>query len=246
MSKFKLGAPPGNRMKTTSADGASPALSRDVIIAAALDQIDRNGLEAFSVRKLAKKLKVYPAALTWHVPGRNDLLAQVVAFVLADIQPTAFPISWQSYLRQVLVQFREAIRRHPNVAPLIGSQLLSNLGINFDFVERCLAALAHAGFSGPRLVGAYNAVIAALAGFALQEFAPLPTDKRKAWQKEMSDLLRTVQPSKFPILAANLEAMENKAFILRWKSGAEAPMDEGFEFFVDMVIAGLEKLASMP
>jgi TetR/AcrR family transcriptional regulator, tetracycline repressor protein len=219
------------------------ALSRDVVVAAALEEIDRHGLNGFSLRNVAKKLGVYPTAIAWHVTSRNVLLADVVALALADILPTGFPKSWQSFLRELFQRFREAIRRHPNVAPLIGTQLIANPAQDLAFVETLLATLEHAGFRGLKMVAAYNTVMAALVGFTTQEFAPLPPDDVKAWQRQVREHLQNAAPSRYPILARNLELLSNRAFTTRWLNGTEAPFDDTFETFIDIVIAGLEHLA---
>jgi TetR/AcrR family tetracycline transcriptional repressor len=219
-------------------------LSRESIIAAALQEIDDKGLDAFSLRNLAKRIGVYPTAIAWHVESRSQLLAEVAALALADILPPGFPVSWQSYLRSLFHRFREAIRSHPNIAPLIGTQLVANRGVDLDFVERLLATLAHAGFTGPRLVGAYNAVIAAVVGFTTQEFAPIPADETRAWQTEVRERLKGVQPFTHPVLAANMKLLANHAFILRWQNGTENPLTDSFDAFVNIVIAGLEMAAA--
>jgi AcrR family transcriptional regulator len=236
-------SPPTAAKKNKGPKRTANALGRETIIAAALAEIDRSGLESFSLRNLAKTLGVYPTAIAWHVPGRSQLLAEVAALALADIVPPAFPESWQSYLRQLFHRYREAIRRHPNIAPLIGTQLVANRGVDLAFVEKLLAALSHAGFSGARLVAAYNAVIAALVGFSTQEFAPIPVEDTKNWQKEIRERLQNVEAYRYPILAENIKLLSNKAFVLRWQNGIEAPLDASFEIFVDIFIAGLERLA---
>jgi TetR/AcrR family tetracycline transcriptional repressor len=220
------------------------ALNRETIVAAALSEIDRNGLEGFSLRGLAKTLKVYPSAIVWHVSGRTSLLADAASLALADILPPGFPDSWQGYLRDFFHRFREALRRHPNVAPLIGAQLVANRAVDFEFVERLLAALAHAGLSGPKLAGAYSAVMAALVGFTTQEFAPLPVEDTTSWQRDIQDRLLKADARKYPTLVKNMKSLGNKTFILRWQNGTEAPMDEAFDILVDIVIAGLERLVS--
>jgi TetR/AcrR family transcriptional regulator, tetracycline repressor protein len=219
------------------------ALNRETIVAAALSEIDRNGLENFSLRGLAKSLKVFPSAVVWHVTGRTSLLADVAALALADILPPGFPDSWQGYLREFFHRYREALRRHPNVASLIGAQLVANRAVDFEFVERLLAALAHAGLAGAKLAGAYSTVMAALVGFTTQEFAPLPVDGTTAWQHEIRERLHKADGRKYPILVKNMKFLENKTFILRWQNGTEAPMDAAFEVLVDIVITGLEQLA---
>jgi TetR/AcrR family transcriptional regulator, tetracycline repressor protein len=219
-------------------------LNRETVVAAALEEIDRSGLEDFSLRNVAKRLGVYPTAIAWHAASRSQLLADVVTLALADVRPPGFHDSWQSYLKQTFHRFREAVRRHPNVAPLIGTQLVANPTVELEFVEGLLATLSHAGFSGTRLVAAYNAVLAAVVGFTTQEFAPTPSGDAGAWQKETRERLQNVQRVRYPLLSDNMKLLGNKAFTLRWQNGTEAPMDASFEAFVEIFIAGLERFAS--
>lgn len=225
---------------------AQRSLTREAVIAAALAEIDRTGLEGFSLRNVAKALGVFPAAVTWHARSRSQLLADVVRAVQEDVLPPGFHDSWQGYLREYLHRFRDSIRRHPNVAPLVGTQMVANAGIELGVVERLLAVLSHAGLSGMRLLGAYNAVIAAAVGFTTQEFAPVPADGTRAWQKDVRERLQSLPSEKFPLLAENMKLLSNKAFTLRWQNGIEAPLDHSFNAFVDIVIAGLERFASNP
>ena len=235
----------GSRRRGVKAKGTNDrVINRSTVVAAALEEIDRAGLENFSLRNLAKSLGIFPTAVTWHVSDRSQLLADVVRLVLEDISPPGFHDSWQSYLREVFHRFRAALRRHPNCAPLIGAQLVANTAIDFDFIERLLAALAHAGLSGVRLVAAYNAVIAAVVGFTTQEFGPVPTTDTSHWQKDIKDRLESVPDSKYPVLAQNMALFGNKAFILRWQNGTDAPLDESFEAFVEIMISGIAQFAS--
>ena len=220
------------------------ALSREAIIAAALAKIDQGGVDAFSLRSLARALGVSPTAVSWYVSGRSQLLAEVAHKVLEDIIPPGFHDSWQGYLREFMHRFRQAIRTHPNVAPLIGTQLVANPSVDLEFVERLLAALAHAGLSGVRLVAAYNAVIAAAVGFTTQEFAPIPAEGTSDWQSEIRNRLKDIPGIRYPQLAKNMKLLGNKAFTLRWQNGTDAPLDASFESFVDIFVAGIEQFAA--
>ncbi len=221
----------------------STLLTPERIVSAALAYIDREGLENFSLRNLANQLNVYPTAIYWHIPNRNELLAQVAASILDDVLPAKQRRSWQTYLRELFQNFRTAIRNHPNIAPLIGTQLVSNTSMSLNFVEHVLATLTRAGLSGPLLVGAYNAVIAALVGFTTQEFAPTPTEEADAWQMHVQERLLVINHEKYPVLASNLPLLSNRAFILRWQNGIDAPLNESYEIFIDMIIAGIKSLA---
>lgn len=236
----KTANPRGRRKKTAGADAKSP-LNRDTIIAAALALIDRDGLDKCSLRNLANSLGVYPTAIYWYVSSRELLLSEVLAKVLEDVAP-ARQERWQDYLRAAMVNCHDAVQRHPNIAPLLGSQLVSNSSTDFKLVEGVLAALQQAGFSGPSLVGAYNTFIAALAGFTTLEYAPLP-ENTEAWQHQVQENLRAVDAEKHPTLAQNMDQLSNRGFSLRWQNGVDAALDESFTFYVDTLLCGLETQA---
>ena len=226
-----------------SAPGAPP-LDRPTIVRSALALIDEEGLENFSLRNLSARLGVYPTALYWYVPTRNDLMAQIVALVLDSVQPVAKRRAWQNYLRDLFQNYRAAVRAHPNVAPLIGTQLVANINMDLAFVEQLLKALARSGLTGLALVAGYNSVVASLVGFIAQEFAPMPSDDPTAWQISVQQRLLAIDRTEYPTVAENLPLLSNRAFILRWQNGAEAPLDASFAAFVEVVISGLEALVA--
>ena len=53
------------------------ALSREPIVAAALELVDRDGWDALSMRRLAVELDVWPMAIYRHFSDKEDLLAAV-------------------------------------------------------------------------------------------------------------------------------------------------------------------------
>lgn len=231
---------PAKRRLTRSSPRPS-ALSSEVVIAAALGLLDEQGLDGFSLRNLAKRLGVYPTAVYWYVPTRNQLLAKAADAALSEIEERPFA-NWQEALSQLFSDFRAAVRRHPNIAPLLGTQLVANAGINLKFIERILSALARAGFKDAALTNAYNVVIALLVGFTTQELAQMPGDDTIAWQDDVQSHLNTVDPEATPVLAANMTLLANHAFILRWDNGVTNPLDDSFEFAIATLINGFETL----
>ena len=229
-------------------DAGTP-LDRAGIAAAGLALLDRCGLAAFSVRDLAKELGVYPASIYWHVGSRNGLLADMVAHVLRNVAPPSLaeqPRAWQDWIRLLFRRYRDAIRGHPGIAPLIGAQLVSNAGSSLELTERILAVLLEAGFRDDRLVEAFSVVVAAQVGFVTLEFAPLPAENRAEWTAGMQALIASVDARDHPILAGHLPRMANRSFILRWENGTTQPLDQAFTLYVEILIAGLERLAGQP
>lgn len=217
----------------------SPKLTKDKIVAAALAVIDRRGGADFSLRDVARRLGVYPTAIYWHVPGRNALIGEIAAFAMRDIVPPVDPRNWRAWLRGLFRRYRVAVRRHPNIAPLLGAQLVSNEGVDARLIEGMLLALTHAGYSGRALIDAFNVVVVTMSNFVTMEFAPEPAEDPRGWAAGLERRIRALGTPDYPTLARHLPAMANRVFILRWQNGTKVPLDSSFEAFIDCVIAGL-------
>jgi TetR/AcrR family transcriptional regulator, tetracycline repressor protein len=234
---------PKPKPKTAGRPTGGGALSKRLIAEAALAHIDEFGLGAFSMREIASQLGVYPATVHWHVSTREALLAEVAAAVMAQVTPPTGQLTWQAWITELFHRCRAAVRSHPNVAQLLGAQLVSNGSLPTELVEGVLAALAEAGFEGQPLLEAYNCVIAAMLGFLTMEFSPLPADNTQAWAEELRERVHTIRPLDHPVLARNLPLLANKAFIVRWDNGTTVPLDSSFERHIQITIDGLEAFA---
>jgi TetR/AcrR family tetracycline transcriptional repressor len=216
-------------------------LTEESIVAAALRLIDNEGLANVSLRDVARSLNVYPTAVYWYVKGKDELLGKVVAYATRDVVPPSANADWKSWLREMCRRYRQAIQKHPNIAPLIGSQLRSNGGIRADLVNSVLSALAVAGFAETQIVEAYNVVIGATVGFVSQELAALPSENKAKWAEAHRRRVSTLDVIQHQTLARYLPKLANKAFILRWSNGTEVPLDTSFDLFVDVLVLGLEQ-----
>ncbi len=236
-------APPAARKEAARAPrgrASGPALTREKIVAAALEQIDRNGVMAFSLRDVARSLGVYPAALYWHVATRDDLLASVVETTMVDVAPEPGELAWQDWLRELFVRCRDVMRRHPNIAQLVGAQLVANASLSPTLIDRILSVLRAAGCPDDRMLEMYNVVVSTMVGFPTLEYASVPKDDTEAWARQLQERTRSIRAMDYPTLARYLPDMANKAFIVRWQNGTDAPMDTSFDLYVNVVIRGIE------
>ncbi len=214
-------------------------ITKERIVDVALQQIDAVGLHAFSLRDVARSLGVYPTTVYWHVDSRNALLAEVASRVMAEVVPARDGLDWKDWLRALFFRYRHAMQAHPHVAQLIGAQLVSNGSLSTTLIEGVLQALLDAGAAEDRLADAYNCVIAALSGFMTMELAPLPQEDAKGWADAMQARVRATDALAHPMLARYLPLLANRAFILRWQDGRDAPMDSGFAAHVEIFLSGL-------
>ncbi|WP_445165714.1 TetR/AcrR family transcriptional regulator [Mycolicibacterium sp. Dal123E01] len=90
------------------------ALSRDGIVEAAIEILDRDGDGALTFRALAARLATGSGALYWHVANKNELLAagadHVIACVVADVAPATTP---QESIRAIALGLFDALEAHP-------------------------------------------------------------------------------------------------------------------------------------
>jgi AcrR family transcriptional regulator len=244
------------RAKRTRPERPAETLSKDRVVATALSIIDREGMDAFSMRGLAQALGVYPTAVYWYVANRNALLAEVVAHALRDVVPPEDVAQdlgsqdlggqdlgdWTVWLKELFRRYRKAVRCHPNLAALMGAQMVSNAGVSATLVESILTVLSSAGFKNEQLVQAFNSVVAVMTGFVTIEFATAPTEDRDRWADELKRAIHAVDAREHPVLARNLPRLANRAFIVRWQNGTEVPFDDSFEIYIDVAVKGLKQL----
>jgi AcrR family transcriptional regulator len=184
---------PPTAARTAGADAAangSGKITRDVILAAALDIIDRDGASGLSMRRLARSLDRDPMILYRHAPNKAALLDGVAETVLAQLTVNSADPDWAAQLRAVARGYRTLALAHPNVVPLLVTRPLSTpLGLRppgtLRPLEDILTLLTRAGYSGPDALHIYRALFGFLHGHVLNELQELVEKP-----DETDDLLR--------------------------------------------------------
>lgn len=98
-------------------------LSRELIVSETFKMIDENGLDAFSIRKLATKLGVQPSSLYNHIKNEYDLLLEVVKLTSTmytdRIEKTVTGLSIEEATYKVGDAFREFMNEHKYLYELL-------------------------------------------------------------------------------------------------------------------------------
>ena len=104
--------------------GDRRTLSRDVVGAAALGLIDREGLEGLSMRKLGAELGVEAMSLYHYVESKDDLLDAVLDRLYAEVDlPRDLPDEeWEKAVRLGLGAFHRVLIDHPAALVLFASR----------------------------------------------------------------------------------------------------------------------------
>src|ERR1700759_4884888 len=222
----------------SATDGATAKITRETILAAALEIIDRDGIDALSMRRLARALDRDPMILYRHAPNKAALLDGVAETVLAQLRVDSGDPDWSGQLREVARRYRALALAHPRVVPLIVTRPLATplamrpIG-TLRPLEDILTLLTRAGFSGPDALHIYRALFGFLDGHILNELQELTVSP------DETDAMRRPGLPRLPIGDSPL--LRALAPALASYDGA-AELERG----VDILLAGLTATLSPP
>jgi TetR/AcrR family tetracycline transcriptional repressor len=95
-------------------------ISRHDVLAAALELIDQEGLDALSMRRLADRLDMEPMSLYKRVTSKDDLLTGIGELIWSQVAAAAPATDeWGDWLRTLGYAVRTALRDHPHAIPLL-------------------------------------------------------------------------------------------------------------------------------
>jgi TetR/AcrR family transcriptional regulator, tetracycline repressor protein len=198
-------------------------LDRRRILEAAVRFVDREGLEALSMRKLGAELGVEAMSLYNHVPNKGALLDGMVEILLGKLEVPPEDEGWEERLREAYRAFRKVALEHPNVFPLLIVRPPDTMD-GVWLVEEFLKTLRGAGFDPDTALYAFRALSSYASGYAMAEirgFAMEPAGGRLG--------ALTLPPDDFPHIH------ELDAHL------GEVDRDAEFEFGLDLILAGLRK-----
>jgi AcrR family transcriptional regulator len=96
-------------------------LSRDEIVRAAIAIADAEGLEAISMRRIARDLRVGAMSLYWHVGSKEELLDAMRDALEEEIEIPEPTGEWQADLRVFAYRQRTGLLAHQWLMDIIGS-----------------------------------------------------------------------------------------------------------------------------
>jgi AcrR family transcriptional regulator len=149
------------------------SLTADRLAAATLAVIDRDGLDALTMRAVAKELGMATMSLYRYVTDKDELEVLVVDHVLSGVDLAVPPGDWRARIMELLSRFRDAVVTHPATVPLLLRHRHA-APASLVQIEAMLAILTEAGFTGERRAIAQRTVVAYFLGMLQNEhFGPL-------------------------------------------------------------------------
>ena len=171
--------------KRTRADRAG--LSREQVLDAALDLVDREGVAALSMRRLGAELGVEAMTLYHYLPNKDALLDGIVERVMAQAETSLADGPWDQALTGYARSLRAMLLRHPGAALLVATRPAVTPE-TLRAAERGLALLCDAGFPVGRALDTLNALTLFTVAHAASEVstaavnsAAAAADRRTTW-----------------------------------------------------------------
>lgn len=211
---------------------AGTPLSKERVLRAGVALADREGLDALTMRRLAREVGAGAMTLYHYVASKDDLLDGMVDVVFSEIDLPAADGGWRTAMRQRAAAVREALVRHPWATGLM--ELRTKPGpASLRHHEAVLDCLREAGFSIENATHAYWLIDSYIYGFAIQEASlPFGTPEELAEMAEI--VLPRVPAAEYPRL--------NEAAAASLESGYD--YTDEFEFGLELILDGLERLRS--
>lgn len=194
--------------------------------------VDKGGLEALSMRKLASELGVEAMSLYNHVQNKEDIVAGMLEIVAGEIEFSDVADDWRGALRARTIAAHLAFVRRPWAARIWMKAMPSiDRLAQSDAVLRCLR---EAGLPPSVVYSAYHALDGFALGYALQR-QDFPYG-RKELKRLAEGFLKDFPTDDYPDFSEHVHQHVDPAFAA----------SDSFEFGLDLILDGLERLRTAP
>lgn len=220
------------------ARGPKPGLTLERIVETAIAVADAEGIDAVSMRRVARELGAGTMSLYRYVPGKDELLILMLDRVGAGAAlPVGGGLSWRGALEQVARTSYRLYLDHPWLLkvnwtrPVFGPNTMAGF-------ESILAAIHGLGLTDQERVMLIVAVDSFVTGLARSQILYTSAAEETGlsddefWGLQTPVLERAMASGDYPAMAA----LSEDAF--------DAPWDETFEFGLHRLLDGLDNLVA--
>jgi AcrR family transcriptional regulator len=219
------------RKRSTRDRPAKPPLGEDVVVDAALAILKSEGLEAVTMRRVARALDTGPASLYVYVAGSEGLMEAMLDRLISTVKLEAPDASrWRDQLHSLLARMHGVLVAHPGVAAMT----LANpptIDAVFRVNENLLGILLAGGLEPQDAAWACDILLLLVAAAARENDVRRPRGHtRKAAQEQADELFKMfagLSPDRFPLLTSHAAEM------------VAGDSDERFRYAIDVVLDGI-------
>ena len=215
--------------------GPRAALSRSQIVQVALRIADEEGLEAVSMRRLARELRSGAMSLYHYFQSREELLDLMGDTIAAELLLDRLPGNWREALKAIATHSHESFRRHPWLLMTLKERprVSPNMLRYVEQSARAVAPLAERGVEREALTAIVLAVDDYLIGYTLREqFAGSAEDRGKGIARRFREAANE------PYVRYLLESGEFPILGRAATQPARPGLDDSFERGLDWLLDG--------
>lgn len=227
------------RSRERPARGPKRGLTLDQIVSAAIAIADADGLDALSMRRVARELRVGTMSLYRYVPGKAELLELMLDAVSDASKEIAQSEGkdWRGVLEMVARGARDRYLAHPWLLgvnwsrPVLGPRGLAGI----EFVIAWLDGLGLSDQERVAVVLTVDSFVTGLARHRLQHAAVIELtglSDEEFWNRHLPVLERVMCSGDYPAMAA----LREDAFSMGW--------DDNFEWGLQRLLDGIEALVN--
>jgi len=214
--------------KEAPAQRSRNGLSRERIVATALELADTAGAGALTMRRLATELGVGVMTLYGYFRNKREVLDAMLDAMTGQVDAPDPDGDWRVEMRKLARSMREVFRTYPGVIRLTGAGPIPSRG-SIDAAERALRILERAGFDAQGAARAYGLLVTYTLGFSSIAVpraihAEAAEESRRVWQATIAAL-----PPR------DYASVRSAARDIAWWDA-----DEQFEWGLGALLAGLE------
>jgi len=208
-------------------DAPRTPLSKERVLRAAIELADSEGIEALSMRRLAKDLGVEAMSLYNHVANKGEILAGIIDLVAGEFDLPTDESDWKVAMRRNAISSRDVLLRHRWATSIWMTQGGGPARLrNGDWMLR---TLREAGFSPELIYHAFHILESYVLGYTLQQLN-FPY-KGEELAGLAADFLKQIPVEDYPDLVEHIHQHIE-------------PHDEetsGFELGLDLILDGLDR-----
>ncbi|HEX2289535.1 MAG TPA: TetR/AcrR family transcriptional regulator [Pseudonocardiaceae bacterium] len=213
-----------------------PPLSQRRIVDQALVLLAEEGLDGVSMRRVAQALGTGPASLYAHLHNKEELCQLMLDQLIGEVAvPEPDPQHWREQLKELMRSMVRAMTDHPGSAHLAIATRVPTGPNALRIMEGMLSILRSGGLSdrvtafAGDLIGTYVSALALEAGTWAGNAPEVAAIAERTQQ--IRDYFAALPTDSFPHLVALAHPL------------TEGSVEERFEFGLEVLVAGLERLS---
>lgn len=203
-------------------------LTRELVLQRAMEIADAGGMEALTMRGLARELGVEAMSLYHHVTNKEDILDGMIDRVFEEIGLPPAGVGWRTALRARALSVRSVLMRHRWAVGLMDSRQ-SPGPATLRHHDTVIGILRAEGFSIKEIAHSGALLDAYIFGFVLQEKS-LPGAGSEETEALVTAILEQLPANEYPHI---------RAFTLEHVLQPGYDFAGEFEYGLDLILDGL-------